>query len=64
MEKNNSEALEFVTSVNDFTVYCGRLMFSSPIWKIYPTKDWKMFLKASKHVYRYFFLRFKKNFKF
>jgi len=56
MEKNNPEALEFVTSVNDFTVYCGRLMFSSPIWKIYPTKDWKMFLKASKHVYRYFFL--------
>ncbi len=53
MDEKNSEAIEFVNSVNNFTVYAGRLIFQLPLWKIYPTKDWKIFVKSTKCAYEY-----------
>lgn len=52
MELKSSDAIEFVNSVNNFTVYAGRLIFQLPWWKIYPTDDWKEFVKASKYVFK------------
>ena len=51
MDKKNLDIVEFVNAVNNFTVYAGRLLFQMPLWKIYPTKDWKLFLKSTKLAY-------------
>lgn len=43
---------EFVNNVEAFFVSFGLLAFAPPFWKIYPTKDWKMFEKHGRLVYQ------------
>jgi hypothetical protein len=52
MDTTDSDIIKFVHSVSDFTVYAGRLLFQLPLWKLYPTKDWKKFEEASTFVYK------------
>lgn len=43
---------KFVHAIDEFSVYAGRLAFSAPIWKIYPTKDWVAFENAGVFIYK------------
>ena len=44
-------ATKFVNSVNDFTLYAGRLLFQLPVWKLYANEDWKAFEASTTFVY-------------
>lgn len=46
------DVTKFVQAVDDFSVYAGRLVFQPPLWKIYPTNDWKHFESAGVFIYR------------
>ena len=42
---------EFVRVIEEFFVTLGLLLFSSPLWRYYPTKDWKKFEKLGLYIY-------------
>jgi len=38
-------------SIDEFSVYCGRLFFQTPLWKIFATKDWQLFENSGTFIY-------------
>jgi cytochrome P450 len=42
---------EFVKRIDEFFVLFGILAFQPPIWKYYPTKDWKAFEAHGRFIY-------------
>jgi hypothetical protein len=53
---NENKRTPFITKVinaiDDLFLYSGRLMFSLPVWRYYPTKDWRKFVYACDIVYK------------
>ena len=45
-------AAEFVENIETFFIYFGRVTFSLPIWRFYPTTDWKLFEKSGRYIYK------------
>jgi hypothetical protein len=43
---------EFIEDINQFLINFGKLVFSAPIWKLYPTQDWRRFEIAGKNIHR------------
>lgn len=42
---------DLVNNIEDFFVYLGRLSFSFPFWRLFPTSDWRKFEKAGTFIY-------------
>lgn len=42
---------EVVNAIEEFFVQLGRLAFSFPFWRFYPTSDWRKFEKAGTFIY-------------
>ncbi len=42
---------EFVNRIEEFFVLFGKVSFALPVWKFYPTKDWKAFENNGKYIY-------------
>jgi len=45
-------AEEFIVVLGKIMKYIQLLMFGAPLYKIYPTKTWKMFVNALDNSYR------------
>jgi cytochrome P450 len=50
-ETRSNNVTQLHLSIDEFSVYCGRLFFQAPLWKIWPNHDWKMFEKSGKFIY-------------
>jgi hypothetical protein len=48
----SSNVTEFIEDINQFLINFGKLVFSAPIWKLYPTQDWRRFEVAGKNIHR------------
>ena len=51
-KKRLDDVNKLVTCINIFFIQAGRLIFSPPIWKLYPTKDWVEFETASRYIFK------------
>ena len=51
LDGRSKDTKKFVNSVSNVAVYTGRLIFSFPLWKVYPTKDWLIFEKEATYIY-------------
>nr|QEV83802.1 cytochrome P450 [Brachionus rotundiformis] len=51
-KKRLADVDQLVTCINTFFIQAGRLLFSPPVWKYYPTKDWVEFEQASRYIYK------------
>jgi cytochrome P450 len=47
----SSTVREVVNAIEEFFVQLGRLAFSFPFWRFYPTSDWRKFEKAGTFIY-------------
>ena len=41
-----------VKAIEEYFVIIGKLTLSIPVWKIYPTNDWKKFMEAGTFIYQ------------
>ncbi len=48
----NKNVTKLIKAIDEFSVYAGRLFFSPPFWKIYPTSDWKLFEQSGVIIYK------------
>ena len=51
--KRNQKIDKLINAVDDFLALAGQLGFSAPIYRYYPTKQWKKFVASSDIVYKY-----------
>lgn len=57
-DTRSQNVLELNKAIDEFSEYAGRLFFSAPFWKIYPTKDWLLFEKPGVFIYKFnFFIK-------
>ena len=42
---------KMIKAIESYFVLVGKLTFSAPFWKIYPTKDWLKFEEAGIFIY-------------
>jgi hypothetical protein len=52
-EKKDPQINEFVENVDKFLHTFGNLSFLPPLWKIYPTKEFKEFMSSATFIYNY-----------
>ena len=48
----NQNVMQLIKAIDEFSIYAGRLFFSPPFWKIYPTSDWKSFERSGAFIYK------------